>query len=207
MADHRSRERQRWPRMARAAGVAALLTAMAVHPAAGADPTEDCRTRGTTVAANADYRLFVASDFSTASRVYYACRVGSRRAHVLGRNEDGEGLQRPTLRLAGNHAIWSESVCDRVGGCESAIWAQRIDRRHRPERLAGTGAAEIVAVARQALAWVRYRDPDTVEVVVVDKRGRQVIDHGTGFERGSLAISGRRVYWVRDGAPLSYRLQ
>jgi hypothetical protein len=84
---------------------------------------------------------------------------------------------------------------------------QRIDGRHRPERLADTGAAEVVAVSRRALAWVRYLDLDSGEVAVVDRRGRRVIDRGTGFERGSLAISGRRVYWVRDGAPLSYRLQ
>jgi hypothetical protein len=69
MADHPSRERQRWPRVVCAAGVAALLTGMAVHPAVGADEMKDCRTRGTTVAASGDYRLFVASDFSTASRV------------------------------------------------------------------------------------------------------------------------------------------
>jgi hypothetical protein len=60
MADRPRRKRQRWPRVACAAGVAALLTGMAVHPAVGADEMKDCRTRGTTVAASAAYRLFVA---------------------------------------------------------------------------------------------------------------------------------------------------
>lgn len=40
-------------------------------------------------------------------------------------------------------------------------------------------------------------------VVVVRRGAEQVVDAGPGIEHGSLAVAGRRLYWMRDGAPQS----
>jgi hypothetical protein len=40
-------------------------------------------------------------------------------------------------------------------------------------------------------------------VVIVDGRRERVVDAGPGVEPGSLAVAGRRLYWMRDGQPRS----
>jgi hypothetical protein len=40
-------------------------------------------------------------------------------------------------------------------------------------------------------------------VVIVRGGGEQVADPGPGVEPFSLAVAGRRVYWMRDGVPRS----
>ena len=70
----------------------------------------------------------------------------------------------------------------------------------RPRGVPAGPVSQVVA----GRGFYAYEDGRVVRV-----RGatEEVLDAGPGIEPGSLAIAGRRLYWTRDGLPLSSALR
>jgi hypothetical protein len=64
----------------------------------------------------------------------------------------------------------------------------------------GMTATGALACLRPALAATNQSPAKPAAVVVADASGEErVLDEGSGIETGSLAVSGRRVYWTSGG--------
>lgn len=197
--------------------IVATLVALATsgREPAGAATRQDCRTRGTTITANASVRVFyTARGIAGEWKRYYACWVARRMTRFIGDQDGWEGGIESKLALAGHTVAYEEIYCDRDTGCDGEVRTFDVrdsgrDTGHR--RIARLDpmypASDLVLTPRGTVAWIRPGS-GTHDVVVVGP-GRPVLttlDAGPGVEPGSLAIAGRRVYWTNSGSPRSAEL-
>ncbi len=193
----------------------ALATVVAVgaglgvtRPAAGASAkTEDCRTRGRTVAANRTTRLFYTGDRVTDARKYYACWIARRRAIFVTANDSYNGAL-PSIVLAGQWVAYETSICD-DGECSGQVFV--FDSRAKGdsglrlveqfERFAA--ATDLALTDDGTVAWIRRDYEAGTRGVTVVGRGKapRRLDVGLGIEEGSLALAGRYLYWSNEGSP------
>lgn len=69
---------------------------------------------------------------------------------------------------------------------------------------ADPGVTDLELTSQGGLAWIvagRPNRDDYFYVQKADGTGRAVLDEGTAIEPRSLAISGRRIYWMSGGTP------
>ena len=188
--------------------VAATALALAVSATSTSQAAQDCRTRGTTIEANAHARLFSTFDRRTRARRYYACRVASRRTALVGRNDPIEDGVAGTLDLSGFHVLYEDVGCNRDTGCSVQVLLMDT-RSPRKTRL----VAQLHEPTAPAIDLVLTRDRTAVWIRPVDggheiARGRPgeavtVLASGAGIEPHSLAVAGNRIYWTDAGQPQS----
>ena len=133
---------------------------------------------------------------------HHACAEG-HRARFLGAYDPGAGgVFRP--QLGGRFAGFGERTCDResCGGRTTLVDLST----GRAVHVETEGAAErfyrTVVVGRQGfVAWsFSFAEHDGGEIHLLDRRGRhELLSAGAGVEVRSLALAGRRLYWVADG--------
>jgi hypothetical protein len=202
--------------------LAALAAVLAAVPPTPAAARRDCATAGVTIAANARARVFQRTD-KEGLRVSYACLLPRGRVYRLSRHDDvnaSETLGR--LTLAGRHVGFARSGCDGPFGEYCATQVKVRDLR--------TGKVVRAAKAYEALsysfevsdlalapngdvAWISFsEDPDYPTDVrevraATSARGSVLLDSGADVGPRSLAMAGRRVYWIRAGEPRSALLR
>lgn len=184
-----------------AAAVALLLTAQGGD--ARAKP--DCLRSGRTVAANSSVRIFYRGD--TTSHLLYECWVARRKVREIGETfgdgPDGYGIDDVSVR--GRFVAFSRFSYDRHGTYSSGAEVRdaRSGRTVTVEPTSdGRAVTEVVATTRGAAAYIEVVDKAT-RVIAIAGRTRTVLDEAPGIERGSLAVAGSRVYWIRAGEPRS----
>ena len=187
------------------AGLAAGIV-LALPGASASRAPEDCRTRGTTLEANAHARLFSTFSRRTRARRYYACRVADRRAVYVGRNDPFEEGVAATIDLAGFHVLFEEVGCDRDVGCRASdvrLMDIRVPLEMRTvawfEEPKASAATDLLLTRDRTAAWIR---PVAGGAQVARARPGEdvvVLASGAGVEPGSLATAGRRLYWTDEG--------
>jgi hypothetical protein len=181
--------------------------------------TEDCRTRGRTVEANGQVRVFVRVTEEGGVRIYYACDLVRRKAHGLGMWERGQGGLSLHFGLAGRRVVYEDILCDDpTQSCNGNVVLMDVrSGRIRfvaqfPGPQEAPPATDLLLAPNGTVVWIR---PDGARGAnglfgppVVSKVGpdRQliVLDPGPGVEAGSLANAGNRFYWTRGGVAQSF---
>jgi hypothetical protein len=193
--------------------VAGVLGAGAVAPLAAARP-EDCRTRGRTVAANGQVRVFVSVRAQGQARIYYGCDLARRKARELGVWEDGgEGGVTARFGLAGRRIAFEDILCgDTTDPCSGKVFRveMRTGRTRIVAQFPGTTstppATDLLLTPNDTAVWIR---PDGANGPAVSKVGPDgklvVLDAAAGVEPRSLAVTGNRVYWTRAGVAQTFR--
>jgi hypothetical protein len=190
--------------MIRAALIIGAAVLISGGPAAAARGGEDCRTRGRTIVANEQVRVF-ARDHDNLAHVYAACDLARRRARSLGRWDRGEGGVGPHFGLAGARVAYDYNECAEDGspcGGHVDVISARTGVRRFAGQLEGPPATDLVLAGNGAVVWIRP-GANGPAVTKVDRDGTVVLDDTPGVEAGSLAIAGARVYWTRGGVAQS----
>jgi hypothetical protein len=186
-----------------------LLAVLARDAAAARSDRDSCRTRGTTMTATPEARVYavrVRSGDEFADRVY-AClyetldRRGVTRR--LGIFNSGEAFA--TFHLAGRFVAYERLLCSR-GDCAGDVRVTDI-RRGTTRRSAHFGpgftqASTLVVTPHGAAAWIRFSQTTYIgELRKLDADGEAVLDSAPGVELDSrsLAAGERTIYWQHNG--------
>jgi hypothetical protein len=166
--------------------------------------SDDCRTRGRTVTANSDVRIFVRGN--NVSRVYAACDLRRRVGRPIGRWHRDEWGVSPLFALNGRTVLNEYLVCpdptEPCGGHVDTLDVRTGRERYVAQFSADTPpASDLVLGARGAVAWIR-----SGVVSKVEDDQPLVLDAGPGVEAGSLAVAGDRLYWTRAGTSQTHVL-
>ena len=200
--------RSAWALLAVAAATVPVLAspAAAIHRR----PVGDCKTVGTTIAANGAVRVYRRG--GRTEYVAYACLTRTGRTRRLGQFDSDGGPR--AFALAGRFVAYDHLICTHFecrGGLR--VLDVRSGAIRRIPLAAGRGHATAVEVTESgAVAWIRtFSAPDNsavfAEVRKHDADGETVLDSGPGIDRNSLARSGAAVYWTHDGSPRSASLR
>ena len=158
-----------------------------------------CAKRGATVERSATARVFEV-DRSDQHTLYGCLRKGGRLQALASwfscgcsvGDDPGPGV----ALLAGRFVVLTHYPSCGPFPCETPTTYSLRDLRSRH------------TVAPQGDVWQVVTGPgffayEDGRVVVVRGGTEQVVDAGPGIEHLSLAVGGRRLYWMRDGAPQS----
>ena len=138
--------------------------------------------------------------------VYRACRNGRRFWMGADDGVAGDVLE---IALAGRFVAWERAVCGKGSTCIGAILVRDLERGTRRSFSIPDGqrtADDLVVTRSGSVAWIRLGRaelPNNREVRAADATGERVLDQGDQIDPRSLAISGRRIYWMSGGAPRS----
>jgi hypothetical protein len=98
-------------------------------------------------------------------------------------------------------------ACGKGSTCVGGVIVRDLERGTRRE-FAVPGlhrfARDLVVSRAGSVAWIRLGPshlPNSHEVRAADAAGERVLDAGTHIDPHSLAISGRRIYWLSGGSP------
>jgi len=185
------------------AALASVAAALAgPHFSAGAAAASDCRTRGTTVLANAYARVYA---LDRGDIEVYACRYTARS---IGQHASlaYRGAQNGTsnFRLEGFYVSFRVNGAGCSGsGCVGPFFELVDTRRPRQpgnlrRRLPGTVSALRSDGVFATASETQDGNPPTVRVW--DKQGAREVGHGN-IPPGSLALGPSAVYWAVDGTP------
>ena len=198
------------PAFAAAAVVAgaACAVALAAADASGSrSATPTCRSGGT-VAANSQARIFKV--FPTGYRdTYeaYGCYRGGR-IRFLGDYNVTRDCGARAFRLAGRFTAFDNTYCDRG---EDPGYVNVVDLRSGRSRASLGGlrspVKDLELRSNGSVAWIRLGNPPNLEVRKLDSTGEAVLDSSRDIAPRSLALSGGRVYWTKNGVPYSAELK
>jgi hypothetical protein len=177
----------------------ALLLVLALPAAANAATKQEriCAKRGDTVARSAAARVFEV-DRNDEHTLYACLRRGGRLQELTSwfscecsRGDDpppGVALLAERFVLVTRYPSCGPFPCDLP--TSHTLRDLRSQRDYAPR--------DAVSQVVTGDGFFAYEDG---RVVVVRGGAEQVVDRGPGIERASLATAGRRLYWLRDGAP------
>jgi hypothetical protein len=190
--------------------------------AALAAGSADARGRACAAAAS---RTIVASRDARAYRLRgrtFACRYRTnRRFWLQDEPADPDYFRAESIRLAGPYVGYELAFIGRssffrvqVRDLRNGRWLRRLpamtpgsDQNHSGVK---PGVSDLELARNGAVAWIArnpYVDPPTVEVHKADADGHAQLDAGAGIDPGSLALSGKRIYWLKDGQPITATLR
>jgi hypothetical protein len=110
------------------------------------------------------------------------------------------------MSLVGGYLAYEEVVCERDGSCDASLYREDLLRRRTVivEALHGDAspATDLRMSASHVVYWIRAT-ADGYAVKRGDGRTLTLLARGAGVAPGSLAVSGRRAYWLEDGQPRS----
>ena len=179
-------------------GIALAVLLLPSGAFASARSRHRCATRGTTVTANSQVRVYRTGQLD--DRTFTGCVLKTGRstdiAYEGGGGEHSSGL---FFRLAGARVAFVDEYC--VGGC--SYRALTIDLRTRKTiRRSGVhdGYPLDLQVARSGsfALLVAFEGPEEA-IAKVEADGMHNLDYGPGMDEHSLAIGGSHVYWTRAG--------
>jgi hypothetical protein len=200
------------------AAVAAVACATAAAPSAPAAARSKCAAKGSrTITATRDARAFRRAGRS------YAClyRVG-RRFRLGDEPAEPDFFRAFSVRLAGRYVAYElafvgreETHFDvRVRNLRSGRWVHRLPANSAPETspisTSSPGVTDLALARNGAVAWITrdpYVNPATLEVHKADADGHAQLDTGAGIDPGSLALSGKTIYWLSNGTPRTATLR
>ena len=104
----------------------------------------------------------------------------------------------PQLWLSGRFVAVNHNICSPISPseCFGTLSVFDLRSRRRTQRVdSGGSIGGLVLKPNGSLAYVRG------SLVRIDSSGTTTLDPGPGIDESSLATDGRRLYWLRDGAP------
>jgi hypothetical protein len=178
-----------------------LLLALAAPATADAATKREriCAKRGATVARSAAARVFEVNraDYRT---LYGCLRRGGKLQPLAAwyscECSVGDEIAPDAKLLAGHFVALTHYPSCGPFPCEAPV-TYRLRNLRSQRTVAPQGAVWQVVTGRGFFA---YEDGRVVQVRGGEER---VVDAGPGIEHFSLATAGRRLYWMRDGAPQS----
>jgi hypothetical protein len=184
--------------------LAALLGAGAAQPAGAAGKREReriCAKRGATAAASATARVFEVD--RDGDRTLYGCLRAGGRLQALARwfscdCSVGDDPAPGVALLAGRFVALTHHPSCGPFPCETGP-SYTLHNLRSGRAVSPQGPVSQVVPGEGFYAYEDGR------VVLVRGGAERVVDAGPGVEPGSLAIAGRRLYWMRDGLPQSAR--
>lgn len=201
--------------MTRTAALMAVVIAASTCTPTHADARSQrppCGSYANTVVANRHAKVFrIGFRRETVRRPagFYVCEVRSRRLRFLGVNERDSGGIR-LVRLAGRYVAFEDHSCYRIY-CRHAVIRLEVRSGRKQwfnEPPIGRSEADLAldldVTRRGSVVWIRAVDsPDVQRFDVVRWDGREVTVLDSGpldqVEPDSLAVSGRRAYWLVGG--------
>lgn len=204
------------------AGVALAMTGP-VSPAAA---QSDCEARGSrTEDASRFARVYSVRrvrDGDTATRRWYACLYRTGRRVALGEvGPAGMFSDRISpVRLAGRYVAYAEEYTAATGDAIGAVVQVRdlrtrtlVSRFQSPGDPNTYDVTDLELRANGSVAWIArivQGTPATttyeVRTFAAGESESEIVDSGAAIETRSLALSGRTLFWTRDGAPRSTTL-
>ena len=187
----------------RSLAICCVATAAIIPPPPADAARSDCYPRGTkTAEASKDARVYTRGR-SDNLRVY-ACLYSTGRSRPLGTNESGEfGPDSETI--AGRYVAYvyfdGPTREDKSQTQVRVIDLKTGRIRRSSDRGPGGGFGGLVVNRTGATAWIWARGSGT-EVRKIDADGEGIVDTGPA-DGGSLALAGSRLYWTRDGSPMT----
>lgn len=179
----------------------ALVTLLSVTSAASASSSSRCRTEGGTVAANAYVRVYAHGSHGLD---LWTCAYASRTWRPIGLGQRGSVKSRRGIvdvkvagRFVGLRVL--DSGCSR-GECAGPLVEvyDPLNKRQSPDVPGDSYVLRSDGAFAAATA---------TGVVFRDRRGTTAAATGPGIDPGTLALGGRDVYWMQDGAPRTAVLQ
>jgi hypothetical protein len=203
-------------RLTSAAALAAIVStatlaggASPAAAAAAAAAKVTCSTKGTTLAAAASARVFVAK--SGATRRVYGCSTSARKLRTLG-PADGEGVVTRTLTVNGPRVAYTLRSCGETGCQQSVLVRDLKTNTSVSAALSAPGDVEqevtdILLSRTGTVAWISEERSEagaaTARYVSTRKPGSftgiPVVPLATGLDivAGSLALAGNTLYWTQ----------
>jgi hypothetical protein len=200
-----------------AVACAAVVLAGAVDAQAATGKPPNCRTGGTTLAANTQVRVFMTSRARPRSTIqtWWACDLARKRLHVLdsgGTNERDQTKGIFSLALNGRFAAYQQGVVAPGSGCSVAVVVFDVKRGrvlHNVRTGSGPCARKIIVTPRGDAAWTSTEEGSPVSVFAVDRTRPAVrlLDSGPDIDPASLNLDGPitdnpsayQVSWMNGG--------
>jgi type II secretory pathway pseudopilin PulG len=180
-------------------GIALAALLLPSGASASARSRKRCATRGTTVTANSQVRVYHTGGPDL--REYTGCVLKTGRSTFLA-DEGGGGSNEAGsfFRLSGPLVAFVDQRCT---GSDCAFDARTIDLRTRKAvRSARNQYGYVVdlEIARSgSFALLLYYGGPEEQVGTLEADGMHSLDYGPGMDEHSLAIGGSHVYWTRGG--------
>jgi type II secretory pathway pseudopilin PulG len=180
-------------------GIALVALLLPSGASASARSRQRCATRGTTVTANSQVRVYRTGGPDL--REYTGCVLKTGKSTFLaftgggGSNEAGR-----FFRLSGPLVAFVDQRCT---GSDCAFDARTIDLRTRKSvrrAVNQIGYAVDLEIARSGsfALLINYGGPED-QVGTLEADGKHSLDYGPDIDEHSLAIGGPHVYWTRAG--------
>jgi hypothetical protein len=180
-------------------GIALVALLLPSGAPASARSRKRCATRGTTVSANSQVRVYRTGDPDL--REYTGCVLKTGKSTFLA-FEGGGGSHEAGrfFRLSGPLVAFVAQQCT---GSDCAFDARTIDLRTRKSirRVVNQyGYVLDLEIARSgSFALLLYYGGPEEQIGTLEADGKHSLDYGPGMDEDSLAIGGSHVYWTRAG--------
>lgn len=189
-------------RLAAPFAVALALVVLVSASGQSARAGQGCWSRGTTIVANAEARVY---RIGGAGYRAYVCAARTGETRRLG-FFDEYTRGRYNFAIAGRYVAYIRLVCEARGeGCRGGVRVLNV-RTGRIKRI-DEGGYTIAVTPRGAVAWTQIAPSPNNEIswaiVKVDADGRSVLDGGDDLDPFSLASVRDRVYWTNAGVARS----
>lgn len=196
----------------------ALVTAIAfAGPTRGADGERCAEPRSRTVAITRTARAY-----RVRGRTFACLYAVGRKLRLGDVSSEPDYFRAEEIRLAGRYVGYELAF---IGRLDSHHMVRVRDLRtgrwvvHRDaiagnialdDRTGPGGVSDLELTRSGAVAWIahnRYVQPHTIEVHKVDADGHAKLAFGAGIDPHSLALSGKRIYWLENGRPQTATLR
>lgn len=188
------------------AGLSGALTQSSAAPTARESRSRACLTTGTTVGANRTLRVYRVGDRN--GHRYVACVVRTGRRRLLGESNSLSGGVED-VKIAGRYAAVSFGQCGRdsclsVAAVTDVLTGRTRAGKHRSD----VGIASLVLSRTGSIAWITQTTAkDHFEVRKLEGSQETMLGAGSTIVPDSLALAGRRIYWLENDQPVSAVLQ
>jgi hypothetical protein len=192
------------------AGTLAAVVLMLAEMGQARSKQPDCFRSGRTVTANSSTRIFYRGD--AVSHDLYSCWISRRKVRKIGDtfgdSADTYGIDK--VSLAGRFVAFRRYSLDRDGDISTTAEVRDVRSGRTVAEDAdshyGRAITDLVTTDRGRAVFIEI-DQAATRLVTLDGNRRNVVDEASGVERGSLAVRGSRIFWMRTGEPRTATLE